>query len=59
MMPTLKSKNNNGKSNELSQFLESLDEETRKLLIKCLHINGESGDSMSEKEKIESLRAAL
>jgi hypothetical protein len=36
-----------------------LDEDTRKLLIKCLHIHGEQGDSMSEKEKTEALRAAL
>jgi hypothetical protein len=58
-MPSPKGLPSKTNSNQLADFLESLDEETRKLLIKCLHIHGEQGDSMCEKEKIEALRAAL
>ena len=58
-MQSSKSQNSKTNANQLADFLESIDEETRKLLIKCLHIHGEQGDSMSEKEKIDALRAAL
>jgi hypothetical protein len=58
-MPTPEKQHNKDKPNELSDFLRSLDEETRKLLVKCLHINGESGEALTEKQRLEKLRSAL
>ena len=46
-------------ANELADFFESLDEATRKLVIKCLHINGENGESYTDKQKLDQLRTAL
>lgn len=59
-MPTQKPKTRDKRtSNELAAFLESLDKTTRELVIKCLHLHGEEGDVLTDKQKIDRLRAAL
>ncbi len=45
--------------NELAQFLNSLEKPVRDLLVKCLHLHGEDGDALTEKQKLEQLRSAL
>ena len=47
------------KTNDLADFLQELDEKTRVLLVKCLHLNGEGGDELSDRKKLERLRASL
>lgn len=46
-------------ANELAAFLTSLEGGTREVLVKCLHLHGEEGDALTEKQKVEQLRSVL
>lgn len=59
MANTTRKSENKKPENELAQFLNSLEPSVRDLLVKCLHLNGESSDELSDRQKIEKLRSAL